>query len=68
MLEGAAYRAVEADFQRRYDAFSFTPQGSSQNALIDARCPLSGASGDGGATIPFFGGRGDACGGGRLLR
>jgi len=39
-----------------------------RNALMDARCPLSGASGDCGAPRPFFGGRGDACGGGRLLR
>jgi len=43
-------------------------QESSRNALIDARCPLSDASGDGGAPRPFFGGRGNACGGARLLQ
>jgi hypothetical protein len=41
---------------------------SSRSAPIDARRPVSGASGDGGAPSAFFGGRGDACGGARLLQ
>ena len=43
-------------------------QESSRNALIDARCAVAGASDHDGATIPLFGGSGDACGGARLLQ